>query len=146
VQAASFDWKKRTSAAGYAGAPPFYYEKPVKAHCEQVFGNDVGYLPDGTPMHKAGNMNNHPNMAGPDLHVAGSPLPTALFVNDVGYLPDGTPLNKAGNQNNHPEMVPADPHTPGAPLPPPLKGYVNEIGYLPDGTDMATAGNLSNHR
>merc|ERR1712127_8458 len=146
VQAASFDWKKRASAAGYVGAPPFYYEKPTKAYCEQVFGNEVGYLPDGTAMHKAGNMNNHPEMAVPDPHVAGSPLPKAAFVNDVGYLPDGTPFNKAGNLNNHPETIPADPHTTGAPLPPPLKGYLNDIGYLPDGTDMAIAGNLSNHR
>merc|ERR1712203_615612 len=116
VQAASFDWKKKASAAGYAGgAPPFYYAKPTKAYCELVFGNDVGYLPDGTAMHKAGNMNNHPEMACPDPHVAGSPLPKASFGNDVGYLPDGTAYNKAGNMNNHPEMAPADPHTPGAP-------------------------------
>merc|ERR1712003_555785 len=99
------------------------------AYCELTFGNDVGYLPDGTPLHKAG-----------------SPLPKAAFVNDVGYLPDGTPFSTAGNLSNHPEMAQPDPHTPGSPLPPPLKGYVNEIGYLPDGTDMATAGNLSNHR
>merc|ERR1711879_1112026 len=122
VQAASFDWKKKASAAPYSGAPPFYYAKPEKAYCELVFGNDVGYLPDGTPMHKA------------------------VFVNDIGYLPDGTPMNKAGNMNNHEGMAGADLHTPGSPLPPPLKGYVNEIGYLPDGTDMAIAGNLSNHR
>jgi hypothetical protein len=141
VQAASFDWKKKASSAVYVS-----YEKSTKSYCELVFGNDVGYLPDGTPMHMAGNMNNHPEMAGPDLHVTGSPLPKAAFVNDVGYLPDGTPLNKAGNQNNHPEMIQADPHTPGSPLPPPLKGYINDIGYLPDGTDMALAGNMSNHR
>merc|ERR1711879_1024168 len=145
-QAASFDWKKRASAAGYVGAPAFYYAKSTKSYCEQVFLNDIGYLPDGTPMHKAGNMNNHPEMAGPDLHVAGSPLPKAAFVNDIGYLPDGTPLNRAGNMNNHPETIPSDPHTPGSPLPLPLKGYLNDIGYLPDGTDMAIAGNLSNHR
>merc|ERR1712003_569997 len=146
VQAASFDWKKKASAAAYAGAPPFYYAKAEMAYCEMTFGNDVGYLPDGTPMHKAGNMNNHEGMAGPDLHVAGSPLPKASFVNDVGYLPDGTPFSTAGNLSNHPEMAQADPHTPGSPLPPPLKGYINDIGYLPDGTDMAIAGNLSNHR
>merc|ERR1712170_196022 len=103
VQAASFDWKKKASSAAYAGAPPFYYAKPTKAYYQLEFGNDVGYLPDGTPMHKAGNMNNHPNMAGPDPHVAGSPLPKAAFVNDIGYLPDGTPMNKAGNMNNHPD-------------------------------------------
>jgi hypothetical protein len=146
VQAASFAWKKASSAAGYVGAPPFYYAKPTKSYCELTFGNDVGYLPDGTPMCKAGNMNNHPNMAGPDSHVAGSPLPKAEFVNSIGYLSDGTPLNKAGNLVNHPENIQADPHTPGSPLPPPLKGYHNDVGYLPDGTDLAIAGNLINHR
>merc|ERR1712019_59825 len=146
VQAASFDWQKKAAAAAYAGAPPWNYAKPERAYCELVFGNDVGYLPDGTPMHTAGNMNNHEGMAGADPHVAGSPLPKAAFVNDVGYLPDGTPMNTAGNMNNHEGMAGADPHTPGSPLPPPLKGYVNDIGYLPDGTDLAIAGNLSNHR
>merc|ERR1712056_81218 len=142
-QAASFDWKRRASAATYTG---LIYAKSTAAYSQQVFLNDVGYLPDGTPMNKAGNLSNHPGMAGHDPHAAGSPLPKAAYVNDVGYLPDGTPLNKAGNQNNHPEMIPADPHTPGSALPPPLKGYLNDIGYLPDGTDMAIAGNLSNHR
>merc|ERR1719226_173573 len=146
VQAASFDWKKKAAGAAYVGAPPFFYAKAEKAYCELTFGNDVGYLPDGTPMHKAGNMNNHEGMAGPDLHVAGSPLPKAAFVNDIGYLPDGTPINKAGNLNNHEGMAGPDLHAPGSPLPPPLKGYLNDIGYLPDGTDMAIAGNLSNHR
>merc|ERR1712226_554606 len=90
VQAASFDWKKKAAAAAYAGAPPFYYAKAEKAYCELVFGNDVGYLPDGTPMHKAGNMNNHEGMAGADPHVPGSPLPPPLkgYVNEIGYLPD----------------------------------------------------------
>merc|ERR1712084_80662 len=100
--------KKKASAAPYSGAPPFYYAKPEKAYCELVFSNDVGYLPDGTPMHKAGNMNNHEGMAGPDPHVAGSPLPKAVFVNSIGYLPGGTALNKAGNLNNHPGMAQAD--------------------------------------
>merc|ERR1712151_1092828 len=103
VQAASFDWKKKASAAPYAGAPPFYYAKPEKAYCELVFGNDVGYLPDGTPMHKAGNMNNHEGMAGADLHTPGSPLPPPLkgYVNEIGYLPDGTDMAIAGNLSNH---------------------------------------------
>merc|ERR1712222_315925 len=103
VQAASFDWKKRASAAGYVGAPPFYYEKPTKAYCEQVFGNEVGYLPDGTAMHKAGNMNNHPEMAPADPHTTGAPLPPPLkgYLNDIGYLPDGTDMAIAGNLSNH---------------------------------------------
>merc|ERR1712176_1540773 len=143
VQAASFDWKKRGAAAAYV-AEGFLYEKPAVAYCDQEFFNDVGYLPDGTPMNRAGNDVNHPELIRPDPHAAGSDLPRALFVNDVGYLPDGTPMNMAGNDVNHPERIGPDPHVPGSPLPPPLKGYVNDVGYCPDGTAMATAGNLSN--
>merc|ERR1712137_1251154 len=97
------DWKKKACAAPYAGAPPFYYAKPEKAYCELVFGNDVGYLPDGTPMNKAGNMNNHEGMAGPDPHTPGSALPPPLkgYLNDIGYLPDGTDMTIAGNLSNH---------------------------------------------
>merc|ERR1712003_31347 len=103
VQAASFDWKKKAAAAPYSGAPPFYYAKPEKAYCELVFGNDVGYLPDGTPMHKAGNMNNHEGMVPADPHTPGSPLPLPLkgYLNDIGYLPDGTDMAIAGNLSNH---------------------------------------------
>merc|ERR1712190_173975 len=144
VQAASFDWKKRASAATEIGEA-FIFEKPTRSYCQLEFGNDVGYLPDGTPMNKAGNDVNHPEMMRPDPHVPGSPLPRALFVNDIGYLPDGTPMNRAGNDVNHPERIGPDPHVPGSPLSPPLKGYVNDVGYCPDGTPMATAGNLSNH-
>ena len=67
---------------------------------------EVGYLPDGTPMNRAGNCINHPESIGPDPHVPGSPLPRALFVNDIGYLPDGTPMNRAGNAINHPDAGP----------------------------------------
>merc|ERR1712151_344302 len=144
VQAASFDWKKRAGAAMGIGEA-FIFEKPARSYFQQEFGNDVGYLPDGTPMNRAGNAENHPETIGPDPHVTGSDLPRALFVNDVGYLPDGTPMNMAGNDVNYPERIAPDPHVPGSPLPPPLKGYVNDVGYCPDGTPMATAGNLSNH-
>merc|ERR1712038_897225 len=113
VQAASFNWKKAGAAAAFVGDVGIY-EKPQRAYYELEFGNDVGYLPDGTPMNLAGNCVNHPERIGADPHRSGSPLPKAKFVNDVGYLPDGTPL----------------------------KGYVNDVGYLPDGTPMASAGNL----
>jgi len=138
VQAASFDWKKKAAAAHYIGL----YEKSVKSWCQLTFGNDVGYLPDGTAMNLAGNCINHPENIGADPHKAGSALPKAVFVNEVGYLPDGTAMNRAGNAVNHPETIGPDLHTPGAALLPPLKGFVNEIGYCPDGTDMKTAGNL----
>merc|ERR550537_178289 len=124
VQAASFDWKKKAAAAAFVGASasassarvqmkagyddvpcmPDYYEKPVTSFCNQEFVNEVGYLPDGTAMNKAGNLINHsPNGSGPDMHMPGSPLPPPLkgFVNDIGFLPDGTPMDTAGNLANH---------------------------------------------
>merc|ERR1712066_414918 len=102
VQAASFDWKKRASAATSVGEA-FIFEKPARSYYQQEFGNDVGYLPDGTPMNFAGNALNHPETIAPDLHMPGSPLPSPLkgYVNDIGYLPDGTDLALAGNLVNH---------------------------------------------
>merc|ERR1712203_935577 len=93
VQAASFDWKKRAGAATQIGEA-FYFEKSSKSYAGQEFCNDVGYLPDGTPMNRAGNAVNHPETIGPDSHMAGSDLPQAVFVNSIGYLPDGTPMNR----------------------------------------------------
>jgi len=152
VQAASFDWAKKASAAAFVGCSatertpqvaravtPYRRNPNVLADLE--FCNDTGYLPDGTPLNRAGNIINHPETIGPDRHAPGSPLPRANFVNSVGYLPDGTPLNRAGNAINHPETIGPDMHTPGSPLPP--SKYAADIGYLVDGTDMATAGNLS---
>ncbi|CAE7257502.1 rbcL [Symbiodinium natans] len=152
VQAASFDWAKKASAAAFVGcsAPertvqvaravtPYELQENVYADLE--FTNDVGYLPDGTPMNRAGNAINHPETIGPDSHAPGSPLPRAHFVNSVGYLPDGTPLNAAGNAINHPETMQPDAHTPGSPLP--ASAYAADIGYLVDGTPMETAGNNS---
>ena len=109
--------------------------------CNAALFFSLGYLPDGTPMNRAGNAINHPETIGPDPHTPGSPLPRALFCNSVGYLPDGTPMNAAGNALNHPETMQPDMHTPGSPLPP--SHYYADVGYLVDGTDMATAGNLS---
>ena len=59
--------------------------------------NDVGYLPDGTPLNRAGNAINHPENIGPDMHTPGSPLPASTYSQDVGYLVDGTPMENAGN-------------------------------------------------
>ena len=152
VQAASFDWAKKASAAAFVGCSsvertpqvaravtPYELNGNVLADLE--FSNDIGYLPDGTPLNRAGNAINHPENIGPDSHAPGSPLPRANFVNSVGYLPDGTPLNRAGNAINHPETIGPDMHTPGSPLP--ASSYKADIGYLVDGTDLATAGNLS---
>merc|ERR1712061_752361 len=71
-------------------APGFYYEKYLPATYKLKFYNDVGYLPDGTAMHLAGNALNHPETIGPDLHTPGSALPEGALMNTVGYLPDGT--------------------------------------------------------
>ena len=100
-----------------------------------------GYLPDGTPLNKAGNCIHHPERIQPDPHAAGSPLPRANLHNSVGYLPDGTPLNAAGNAINHPERMQPDMHVSGSPLP--KSAYAADVGYLADGTDLLTAGNKS---
>ena len=119
----------------------FEYSMQKDSHADYEFINEVGYLPDGTPLNKAGNAINHPETIGPDPHTPGSPLPRAIFTNSVGYLPDGTPLNAAGNAVNHPETMQPDTHIPGSPLPPSF--YAADTGYLVDGTDMSVAGNLS---
>lgn len=121
----------------------FAYSIQQDVYADFLFTNDVGYLPDGTPMNKAGNCMNHPENIGPDPHAPGSPLPRANFVNDVGYLPDGTPMNMAGNAINHPENISADPHSPGSALPP--SSYAADIGYLVDGTPLDAAGNNAVH-
>jgi len=117
----------------------FSYAYQRDAFADLEYGNDVGYLPDGTPMNAAGNAMNHPETIPPDPHSPGSPLPRANFVNDVGYLPDGTPLNRAGNAMNHPENIQPDPHSPGSPLP--ESAYAASVGYFVDGTPVANAGN-----
>merc|ERR1712151_279213 len=100
---ATFDWKKKASAAALRGIPGVWggicYPKQRKVYSELTYGNDVGYLPDGTPMNKAGNECNHPERQKPDTHTNGSPLlpPFKGFINDVGYLPDGTDMKLAGN-------------------------------------------------
>ena len=119
----------------------FEYSFQKDAYADLEFNNDVGYLPDGTALNRAGNAINHPETIGPDRHAPGSPLPRANFVNSVGYLPDGTPLNRAGNAINHPESIGPDMHAPGSPLP--ASVYAADMGYLVDGTPMDRAGNLS---
>ena len=106
----------------------FEYSFQKDAYADQEFCNDVGYLPDGTPLNRAGNAINHPENIGPDSHAPGSPLPRAIFVNSVGYLPDGTPLNRAGNSINHPETIGPDMHAPGSPLP--TSVYAADVGCL----------------
>ena len=129
------------SAQGVHHGIKFDYSFQKDAYADFAYTNDVGYLPDGTPMNRAGNAINHPEMIQPDPHTPGSPLPRALFVNSVGYLPDGTPMNMAGNAVNHPETIQPDLHTPGAALP--ASAYSADVGYLVDGTSLDAAGNNS---
>jgi len=157
VQAATFDWAKKASAAAFVGSASlekkstvarhpgsgFMFEYNKDAFADLAFGNDVGYFPDGTPYNMAGNEVNHPENIQPDRHVAGSPLPRANFCNSVGYMPDGTAMNKAGNELNHPEMMKPDPHVNGSPLP--VSPYAADIGYFVDGTPREKAGNELNH-
>ena len=86
----------------------FPYSLQRDSHADLEYLNDVGYLPDGTPMNRAGNAINHPENIQPDPHTPGAPLPRAEFTNSVGYLPDGTPMNAAGNALNHPETMQPD--------------------------------------
>eukprot|EP00438_Fugacium_kawagutii_P021929 Skav207176 [mRNA] locus=scaffold573:779722:786304:- [translate_table: standard] len=81
----------------------------------------AGYLPDGTPMNRAGNAVNHPETIGPDPHVDGSPLPRAEFCNSVGYLPDGTAMNAAGGGFQEPGApIPPSPSSPAPAMAPPV--------------------------
>jgi hypothetical protein len=59
----------------------------------------VGYLPDGTPLNKAGNAMNHPENIAPDPHSPGSALPESVYAESVGYFVDGTPVAMAGNNS-----------------------------------------------
>merc|ERR1712151_960392 len=81
VQAATFDWQKKAAAAAFVGSSPaqsssarvqmrhgyddaptntFYYQKQLTSYGQQNFLNDVGYLPDGTPLISPGNPLNLP--------------------------------------------------------------------------------------
>jgi len=141
--AAAFVGVSTQASAPVRKAGGFAYAIQKDAYVDLEFGNDVGYLPDGTPMNRAGNAVNHPENIQPDPHAPGSPLPRAIFVNDVGYLPDGTPMNRAGNAINHPETLGPDPHSPGSALP--ESAYAADIGYLVDGTPLDAAGNNAVH-
>ena len=129
VQAASFDWQKKAAAAGFVGVEPasssrgalvqrqVAYDAPAwnyennkkKVYPGLAYVNDIGYFPDGTAMHSAGNAQNHPERMGPDLHQTGAALPLAKFVNDVGYLPDGTPKRTAESPDNQRPTLGGDP-------------------------------------
>ncbi|CAE7227674.1 rbcL, partial [Symbiodinium sp. KB8] len=56
---------ERTPQVARAVTP---YELNGNVLADLEFSNDVGYLPDGTPMNRAGNAINHPENMGPDSH------------------------------------------------------------------------------
>ena len=157
VQAATFDWAKKASAAAFVGSSNdevsqevamngvgFMYEYRREVYPDLKFGNDIGYFPDGTAYHLAGNEVNHPENIKTDRHTPGSPLPRAVFINAVGYFPDGTAYNLAGNEVNHPENIKPDLHKSGSPLLP--ASYAADVGYFCDGTPVDGAGNTLNHK
>jgi len=125
--------------AGFYGPAEWFqahwYYYPKTRDVDYV--NDVGYLPDGSPLNEVGNAAVRP--PSPDPHTPGSPLPPSFYVNDVGYLPDGQSIVTVGNAAVRP-LAP-DPHTPGSPLP---EGeFVNAVGYLPNGESIVTVGNAA---
>ena len=56
---------------GYEAGGWVYGKVP---NLQDTYWNDAGYLPDGTPMHLAGNMLNHPEKIGKDKSVPGRAL------------------------------------------------------------------------
>merc|ERR1712060_542996 len=115
------DWQKKAAAAGFVGVEPagssrgvlvqrqVAYDAPAwnyennkkKVYPGLAYVNDIGYFPDGTPFHTAGNADNHPENVGADPHMNGSPLIASAYEADVGYFVDGTEIATAGNATNH---------------------------------------------
>merc|ERR1719399_1587291 len=85
VQAATFDWAKKASAAAFVGSS-MSTNSSAKAGVNAAGATGFEY--------------SYQRSVYPDLE----------FGNDVGYFPDGTPYNLAGNAVNHPETIQADPH------------------------------------
>jgi len=132
VQAASFDWKKKSAAAPLLGFP---IRRDHPRQHENEFIADAGYFSDGTPLNGAGNALFRP--ATPDPHTPGSPMPKSKYIADSGYFADGTPVNGAGNALFRPPTP--DPHTPGSPMP--ADTYIADTGYFSDGTPLGQCGN-----
>ena len=51
--------------------PSLAHDAAVWQEVETCDSSEVGYLPDGTPMNRAGNAINHPETIGPDPHAPG---------------------------------------------------------------------------
>merc|ERR1719460_841510 len=94
VQAASFDWKKKSAAAAYVGAvDQFMFSHP--AQHKQEYIADSGYFADGASLVGAGNALFRPPMPGP--HTPYSPLPESKYIADTGHFANGEPVDKVGN-------------------------------------------------
>merc|ERR1712118_443937 len=117
VQAASFDWKKKSAAAAFVGessaagtrkqsavarqaggayvgaVDQFMFSHPSQTKQEYIA--DSGYFADGTSLVGAGNALFRPPM--PDPHTPYSPLPTSAYIADTGHFANGEPVDKVGN-------------------------------------------------
>merc|ERR1719428_1563512 len=137
VQAASFDWKKKSAAAAfYASGAKGILGTTVNqfmfTHPEQ---QKQEYIADGTSVVGAGNALFRPPM--PDPHTPNSPLPESKYIVDAGYFADGTSLVGAGNALFRPPMP--DPHTPYSPLP--ESKYIADSGCFASGEPVDKVGN-----
>merc|ERR1711869_17043 len=117
VQAASFDWKKKSAASAFVGessaagtrkqsavarqaggayvgaVDQFMFSHPSQTKQEYIA--DSGYFADGTSLVGAGNALFRPPM--PDPHTPYSPLPTSAYIADTGHFANGEPVDKVGN-------------------------------------------------
>ena len=94
--------------------------------------NDVGYLPDGTPLNQAGNAINHP-----ESRQSGFAFLSRCHLRV--FRPHTLNIVYVAIQ----ETIGADPHSPGSPLP--AAKYAADVGYLVDGTPLDSAGNNAVH-
>merc|ERR1712025_1073828 len=95
VQAASFDWKKKSAAAPLLGSVSIPIRRDFPRQHEHEFIADAGYFSDGTPLNGAGNALFRPPTTDP--HTPGSPMPADKYIADTGYFSDGTPVDKCCN-------------------------------------------------
>jgi hypothetical protein len=127
VQAATFDSKKKATAAAILGT--LYANHPKTT---SKYWADVGDFYYGTANNKSGNAMNYPETIGPDSHVDGPALPVSTYEADVGYFVDSTAINAAGNMTFR-DPLPGR-QVDGPPLPP--AKYAADVGYFIDGNAL----------
>ena len=125
VQAATFDSKKKATAAAILGT--LYANHPK---ISSKYWADVGDFYYGTANNKSGNPMNYPETIGPNSHVDGPALPVSTYEAVVGYFVGSTTINAAGN------MTFREPFAREArgriPLPP--AKYAADVGYWSNAT------------